>query len=361
MPSINYETIRGLLDSQFSKVESESLDGVVPSIDEELQGHFDAVFQSQTQAYREVLLGCLLARLGEPRFDVHKPYVSHGEDAFNGRTLDERIVNPFLRARRIPSSAGPYLSTFRRSVMFNQATREGLRDKTGYDSLLALIDRIAETRAQAKLHGMLQYVLHRLILLRSESEIPLSRLHRISLEQYGRLIDGLMETASGGRFPVIVVEATFIAIRCAYNLDWTIEVQGINVADRPSGAGGDITVKQGGRVVLAVEITERPVHLSRVISTFQTKIAPQGIEDYLFLIRDAADDEVMRQARQYFSQGHEINFLEMKNWVLVTLATIGARGRSAFNGALLEKLSTRDVPATLKVAWNNQIEQITSV
>lgn len=196
--------------------------------------------------------------------------------------------------------------------------------------------------------------------MRIAADVPLSQLHRISLEQYNNLIDGLLSVPSGGRFPVILAESTFRTLKHQYNLDWTIEVQGINVADRPSGVGGDITIKSGNTILLAVEVTERPIDKSRIVSTFQTKIAPQGIEDYLFLIRGQPDDEVMRQARQYFSQGHEVNFLELKNWIIVTLATIGKAGRTAFNKALRAKLSEEDVPAAIKVAWNSCIEKLTT-
>ena len=361
MAPLNYEIIRKQLEAEFAAVDAELLDGRQHDVDKKLRKHFEVIFKSKTQAYREVLLGCLLARLHDRTIDIHKPYMGQGENAYNGRTLDERVVNPFLTEKRIPSSRGPFLSTFRRSVEFDKSTRDGLRDKGGYDSLLALIDRIAETSQEKILKNILRYLLSCLIVLRSATQVPLSKLHRISLEQYGDLIEGLLATPSGGRFPVMLAEVTFMAIKRSFKLDWKIEVQGINAADRPSGAGGDITIKKGESILMAAEVTERPILKSRVVSTFQMKIAPQEIEDYMFLGYDKVDDEVMQQARQYFSQGHEINFLEIKNWILVILATIGKEGRSTFNAEITEKLNVPDMPAALKVAWNKQIERLTSV
>lgn len=360
MPSIDYDSARSLLESEFSHIEREAIEGGTRDLPNRLRTHFDAIFESQTQAYREVLLGCILARLSDPAIDIHKPYVGHGDDAYNGRTLDERVVNPFLHQKRIPASRGPFLAAFRRSVMFEKATREGMRDKEGYDSLLTLIDLVAEARNEASLKELLRYLLFRFLKLRTAADIPLSKLQRISLEQYGILIDALLSTPSGGRFPVMLVEATFASISNIYGLNWTIEVQGINVSDRASGAGGDILIKAGEMTVLAVEVTERSVEKSRVISTFQTKIAPQGIEDYLFLVRGETDDDVVRQSRQYFSQGHEVNFLQIKDWIIMILATIGRAGRSIFYTLITERLSGADVPATLKVAWNKAIERITT-
>jgi hypothetical protein len=160
---------------------------------------------------------------------------------------------------------------------------------------------------------------------------------------------------------VLLVVATFNVIKEFFDLDWTIASQGINVADAASGAGGDITITSGGRIVMAVEVTERPVDRARVAATFNTKIAPAGIEDYLFFVRSSGvAPEARQQARQYFAQGHEVNFLEIKDWILMSLATMGRRGRASFNRALVGLLEAPDVPRTMKVAWNEQIAGLTS-
>jgi len=118
----DYEAARELLEREFAAVESAFLSGQRPNR-HSLYKHIETIFFSQTQAYREVSLGCVLVRLLDKSVNIHKPYVNQGHDAYNGRTLDEKVVNPFLHNKRIPSSRGPFLSTFRRSVMFNEATR----------------------------------------------------------------------------------------------------------------------------------------------------------------------------------------------------------------------------------------------
>jgi hypothetical protein len=54
-----------------------------------------------------------------------------------------------------------------------------------------------------------------------------------------------------------------------------------------------------------------------------------------------------------------VNFLEVKNWVLMSLATMGRRGRDLFNGHLLALLDDAAVPRGLKVAWNDYINALT--
>lgn len=356
---VDYKSAREMLDKEFAAAEESALKNEVPGLKQrEAVEQFQLVFSSNTWAYREVLLGCILAKIQDPSIDVHKPYKGHGKNSYNGRTLDEKVVNPFLKDNRMPSTKGPFLSKFRRSVGFDAKTKTGTRDVKSFEAFVSIIDRVNKATT-AGLAEHLRFTLYQFIQIRDAAEVPLARLQRISLEQYQKLIGGLLQTPSGGRFPVILIEAAFSAISERFGLGWHIDVQGINVADAPAGAGGDIEIKAGNTTVLTAEVTERPLDQNRVITTFQTKIGPHEIEDYLFFVNEGVDQNVMNQARQYFAQGHEINFLEMRDWLRVILTTIGQKGRDEFNRVIIERLQTPDTPAALKVAWNNQIAKIT--
>ncbi len=359
MATIDYDQASKLLNASFSTAEAGVLEGSFPKIDPVLIDHFDTIFSSNTQSYREVLLGCALARILDDTLDIHLPYVSHGPRAFNARDLDEKLINPFLQNRRIPSTKGPYLSTFRRQVRFDISTREGLRDKRGYDSLLLLIDYLSITSEEFRLHTFLDYLLFRFSQLREDSIVPLTRIQRISLEQYAQLFSSLLSRPSGGLYPVLLVVCMFETIRDYFELNWQIEWQGINVADAASGAGGDITIHNQGDVLLAIEVTERKVDHARLVATFNTKMAPAGIEDYLFLVgATEPTDEAKIQAERYFAQGHEINFVQVCDWLLMLLATLGKRGRDLFNSNLMNLLGDPAVPQAVKVAWNESVSSL---
>jgi hypothetical protein len=362
MASLYYDGARKLLEETFAVAEGDLLRGAPPAINKPIASQCQVLFRTSVQAYREVLLGCLIARMQDKSIDIRQPYVGQGPKAFNGRTLDERAVNPFLHDKHIPSSRGPYLSVFRRSVLFDESTRSGLRDKAGYDALLGVLSYVEATSSRKALKSLLHYLLFKFAELREAAHVPVSRLRRISLEQCGILISGLLAVASGGRFPVMLVLATFSAVREFFGLNWEIESQGINVPDEASGAGGDVTIRADDKIVLAAEVTERPVDRSRVVATFNTKIAPTAIEDYLFLVKHANQDAgALEQARQYFSQGHDVNFIEIQKWIVMTLATLGRKGRETFIGDLARRMDAEDVPKSVKMAWNDVIATITSV
>lgn len=86
----------------------------------------------------------------------------------------------------------------------------------------------------------------------------------------------MLTTPSGGLIPVLLAVSAFSAIRDTYLLPWDIRWQGINVADSPSGAGGDITINREGKTVISIEVTERVIDKARVVSTFNTKISPHS-------------------------------------------------------------------------------------
>jgi len=358
MPAIDYEKAAEIIAELFVAAENAFQGNTIPTVEAAIQDATDRLFASSTQSYREVLIGCGLARILDRSINIRHPYMSQGVEAFNGRTLDEKVVNPFLQDRMIPCSKGPYLASFRRSIKFTVETASGLRDKDGY---IALLDYVSAREAanEFEARGLIRYLLYRFVVLRDAADIPLSRISRLSLEQYQALMGRLLQVQSGGLIPVLLSVAMLHTIKACYGLPWKIEWQGINVADKASGVGGDITVTQEGNVILAIEVTERQIEKARVVSTFNTKIVRAGIEDYLFIYSSSLPTEEARQAaRTYFTQGHEINFLQVAEWIVNNLGTIGAKCRTIFTQEILALFGTRDVPAAVKISWNDIVKDL---
>ena len=224
--------------------------------------------------------------------------------------------------------------------------------------MLSFLDKLESSNKTAA-KTIATYLLYRFADLRDASHIPLSQISRLSLEQYEALLDGMLRVQSGGLIPVLLVVAFLRTVKSCFQLKWDIEFHGINVSDKASGAGGDVTVTQAGEAVLAIEITERQIEKSRVVSTFNTKIMRGGIGDYLFLYSAAAPHEEARKvARTYFSQGHEINFVPVNEWIINNLVTLGAKCRRTFTKEFLARLEDREVPASVKMAWNDQVRHL---
>ena len=356
--AISYDAAAVLLQEAFEEAEILSQKNKIKHVSKIASEAVKILMASKTQAFREAVIGCCLVRVLDDAIDIRKPYIGQGTDAFNGRTLDERVVNPLLQEKEVPCSKGPYLSALRRNISFVPETEKGLRDKEAFGAMLAFI---AELQAgdSTNAHNMLLHLMSQFVTLREKSKIILSQINRLSIEQHATLLNLLLSTASGGLLPVLLAVSTFNALKAVYGLPWLVDWQGINVADAASGAGGDVTIRRGTTIILSVEITERIIDEDRVRSTFRTKISPNAIDDYLFFFSTSPPTEGARtRAKTYFAQGHEINFAPVKEWIITVLSTLGANGRTIFTKNIVALLDRNEVPASIKVAWNEHVRSV---
>ncbi len=355
MANINYATASNMLNGFFREVTKAFPENAQVLLNR-YQSAFDTVFDSNTQSYREVLLGCALVHILEPEVNIRLPYVKQGADAFNGRTLDEQVINPFLMSKQIPCSKGPYLATFRRNVRLDNSTREGLRDKIGYDAMMQIMDAI-EHANEVEAKAILFCLLQKFIEVREKADIQLVSVVRLSVEQYRYFLDALLHNQSGGLIPVLITEAIFDTINEQYGCGWEINRQGINTADGATGAAGDVTISNDGKVIKAIEVTERPISETRVVTTFNTKIATSDVRDYLFVYTATTpDDGAYAVANAYFAQGFDINFIKLSNFVISVFIAGSEQTRTLFMNKMLALLQHGDVPAGVKTAWNDALQ-----
>ena len=170
---LDYVAGTEVLETAFAEIAESLINRQAPQIAQSEVPLFDTLFKSRTQAYRETLLGCALARLQDRKINIRLPYINQGNTAYNGRTLDERVVNPFLQRHRIPCSRGPFLSAFLRSVRFDATTEQGLRDKVGYRAFLNLISGLETSTTDSELFDFIKYLLYRFALLREAAQVTL--------------------------------------------------------------------------------------------------------------------------------------------------------------------------------------------
>jgi len=283
-----------------------------PAASAEIAGLTERLFTSSTQAYREALVGCVVARCVNERINIRHPATETSTDAFSGRSLADQVVTPFLQENAIPVSKSPYLSALRGGARFEVGGEPRIqRDAEGFAALVSIVDHMAET-GQKEANDYLIFLVHRFVVLREASRIELRRIAKSNLQQLGNLITGLLSVKSGGRLPALLATAMFQTISECHELGWDVEFQGINVADTASGAVGDITVKKDRAIVLGVEVTERMIDRGRVNATFEQKVTPNGLEDYLFITTVQPDAAALTAAYNYTAVGHEINFVQLQ-------------------------------------------------
>jgi hypothetical protein len=359
---IKSKTATALLSEVFPLAEDDNRDGVTLSQPAAVIAATERLFTSKTQAYRQALVGCAVARILDQTIDIRLPATEDGDASFSGRSLDEGAVIPFLRDRAVPiAAASPYLSSLRGGAKFVKGGEPRIqRDKEGFDALVAVVDYLQGLDADA-VKTYLRYLLRCFIQLREAGNIPLKRIAKPNLEQLRSLVDGLLTVRSGGRIPALLATALFQTISECHALGWVVDFQGINVADKASGAVGDITISKDGAVILGVEVTERPISQARVALTFNEKVSPSGLTDYLFITTEKPKDDALAAARNYTGVGHEINFVLLAPWLIHNLATVGPKCRALFQTKMIELLGSQGVPAEVRVAWNDKMDEAIGV
>ncbi len=216
--AVDHEAARDLLKHLFEQAEVDVRDNAVPAPPEDVREATERLFTSKTQAYREALVGCALVRVNDQQVEIENPISDYSENAFSGRSLDEQVVNPFLQDRAVPISKAPYLSAIRRGVRFIPGGAKGQKDQGGFDALVHIVGWLKK-QDQKGAAEYLRYLLCQFVRLRDAANIPVRKIGRLSLEQYGGLIDGLLAKASGGLLPVILATAMFRTIRDCYGLE----------------------------------------------------------------------------------------------------------------------------------------------
>lgn len=346
---------RAFLDAEMRSSEKKLLASFGEIVDQDVA----RLFTSTTQAYREALVGCALIRSVDTSVDIHLPRADQSENSFSNRTALEKIVTPFLKSKAIPVSKAPYLSALRGDVKFIKGGQPRVLDDQKAFDCLADVVAFLSTHDQDTAYNLLVSVLGRFIELRESSTIPLLGVNRLSLEQYRNLTRLLLAVPSNGRIPMMLSIALLRTVRDCFDLKWEIEHQGINVADKASGAVGDITVKLEGKVLLAVEVTERKIDNDRVASVFEEKIGPASLPDYLFVFTNIEPTTAAKAAaRSYFSIGHEVNFVSVSQWIDHVLATVGTNCRNIFKSHMSVLLADLETPKALRVAWNECLKQV---
>jgi hypothetical protein len=341
---VDKNAARALLSATFERSESDHRDSAPISIPSAIVEATERLFLSETQAYRDALPSCVIARIIDPEIDIRLPATEYGEKAFSGRSLADNVVTPFLRDRAVPTSVSPFLSAVRGGAKFMKGGEPRIqRDKAGFAALVEIVDYLREADAETA-NNYLRYLLRRFIELRESHNITLKRISRPNLQQLRLLIDGLLTVKSGGRIPPLLATAMFQTLSECQGLGWQVEFQGINVADKASGAVGDISIRKDGTLLLGVEVTERQIDQARVTLTFDQKVSPSGLADYLFITTTKPDDTAFAAARRYTDVGHEMNFVPLAAWLVHNLATIGPRCRSIFQTKMLELLSPEISP-----------------
>jgi hypothetical protein len=282
--------------------------------------------QISNRACARLLMACLLAKLDRPDVDPRKPYTEIGdEDAFSGRTYDERYITHFINANRLPlnPTTGFLTPAFRNLDRPLTADLELIgRPRQLYRDTLQLLDDVHAGRATAE--DMLTDIIRVLLVMREEKQVRMTTLLAglqraadampLSSEETVALIEQHLKCKNSSRLPVLVVAAAYKSVGRKLG-ERALPLKSHTAADEQTGALGDVEIclENDDRVVTAYEMKMRRVTLEDVERALEKIVsADYKIHNYIFVTTDVIDENVKTYAAETYERtgGTEIAVLD---------------------------------------------------
>jgi hypothetical protein len=269
---------------------------------------------NNNRAGARVIMACALAKLVYPEVDIRKPYTEIGtDDAFSGRTVDERFVGQFARLHRLPvNQTTAWLTPALRNISAPLAAPMNIAGapRRMYEELILVLDDAYAGRVTPQ--ELLTECIRVLLLLRNERETRITQLlgelatsgreTPLSSEEIVNLVRRHLESPNASRLPVLVVAAAYVAT--AGRLGETAKpLRFHNAADTQTGALGDveITLIDDERVVTTYEMKDKTVTIEDIdVAVEKLTSSSNRPDNYIFVTTSAVDVRVEQYAQALY-------------------------------------------------------------
>lgn len=263
-----------------------------------------------------MIVACALAKVHNPAVDIRKPYTEIGdEDAYSGRTYDERYVTEFILAHELPCNPTTAFLTpalRNRNITLTPAINLVGRPANVYQAALQLLDDVYTNRISAR--DLLAETIRCLLIVRNEKQQRMQTLlaslksarteTSLSAEGIVLLIDQHLKLKRSSRLPVLVVAAAYLAAEGQLK-EHIRPMHGHTMADRQTGALGDLEISLTGEnnVVTCYEMKTRQVLMEDIEQAIM-KVAhsDQVIDNYIFITTTSIEREVQEYATAVYDR-----------------------------------------------------------
>jgi DNA adenine methylase len=270
----------------------------------------------QNRAGARLLLACLLAKIDNPNVDIRKPYTEiGGADSYSGRTYDERYVTTFIDTHELPCNPTTAFLTpalRNRDMILTPNLNLVGRPPKLYQTTLELLTSVYQNEVSAE--DLLAEVVRALLIVRDERRQRIKTLLAglnaskdtmpLSSEAIVTLIQQHLSSPKSSRLPVLVVAAAYQAVEEQLG-ERALPLQGHNVADKQTGALGDIeiTLNNDDNIITSYEMKTRRVTKEDINHALQ-KINDSGkkIDNYIFITTEVIDQEVKDYTATLYDQ-----------------------------------------------------------
>lgn len=271
------------------------------------------------------LMSGMVAKIEKPSINLYKPISAlGGDDAYEGRGYDERIVEPYVLKYQLPCNATTAFLTPSFRKIDRPLAREMFITSRPPEPYYWMMDVLAYVELYPqKAEAVLLEIIRNLIIIKSENDQRLqeqlarikdrSDISALSSEEIVNLIVQHLHCKKSSRLPVLIVAASYATVKDLIGE----QAKGLlshQAADRQTGSLGDveITLLTEDNTVTCYEMKNKVVQKTDIEKGIE-KISKHGshIDNYIFITTEPINREVNDYAKSlYREMGTEVVILD---------------------------------------------------
>lgn len=326
------------------------------------------ICRNQNKAPIRYLMSGMVAKIEKPSINLYKPISAlGGDDAYEGRGYDERIVEPYVLKYQLPCNATTAFLTPSFRKIDRPLAREMFATSRPPEPYYWMMDVIAYIELYPeKAELVLLEIIRNLIIIKKENERRLQE--KIALIKEGNEIDTLsseeivtlivqhLHCKNSSRLPVLVVAAAYASVSDLIG-EQAKDLLSHQAADRQTGALGDveITLLTEANIITCYEMKSKAIQKTDIEKSVE-KICKCGthIDNYIFITTEPIEREVDEFAKTlYREMGTEVVILDCVGFLRHFLHFFHRRRIQFLNNyqELVLKEPTSSVSQALKEAF----------
>lgn len=294
-------------------------------VEKRMEQPINSICHNRVKSPIRFLMSGLVAKIENPSINLHKPTVAlGGKDSFEGRGIDENVVEPFVLHHQLPCNATtafltPSFRTINRPLskeMFSNS-----RPPEPYYQMMDVIEYV-ELYPEKAINVLLE-IIRVLIAIKTENSRKLQEkidiikagndVRELSSEEIVGLISQHLACKNSSRLPVLIVASAYKSVEDMIG-EKARNLLAHQAADSQTGSLGDveITLEAEDATVTCYEMKCRAVLKTDIEKAIGKISQHEGhLDNYIFITTDPIDREVCDYASSlYREMGTEIAILD---------------------------------------------------
>ena len=301
----------------FSKTDSDLIDNLFLGIE-------------NNKGINNVLITSFVEKSVNPKQDI-RIHQSKMKNGYSGRTLDTKVVVPFLKSKRLLTmvESGWLTRSLEQNDEYDKDYQGAIKPQSTKETFLEILDRIQTKGVDPKLY--LNYYFQKLIVLRESKTVvitPISAASKLNIRSIIEMLERHIAASTGAGKSKLPVLAIFAAVEVLMNelsrySDKVLKpLESHTSPDARSSAVGDVQIDDNaGNPYEGYEIKlDKDISYEMILDAYE-KVKATTTGRYFILSTgsiDCLDDEAVQELLQTITDEHGCEVLVQDIWATLS-------------------------------------------